>query len=104
MKVAREKAEQWDHRRKMIEQAAKLRKLERENASKQAAQITLERKLKRKLAEARRKQIEDAKNAAEDAKAEIERAAAEAEAVRARTEDARERAAVKNAVEKALLE
>jgi len=36
MKVAKEKAEQWDHRRKMIEQAAKLRRLERENAKKQS--------------------------------------------------------------------
>lgn len=61
MKVAKEKADQWEHRRKMIEQAANLRRLERENARKQSDQISKERELKRKLAEARRKQIEDAK-------------------------------------------
>jgi len=88
----------------MIEQAAALRKLERENARKQSNQMNLERDLRRKLVETRRKQVEEARQAAEDAKEEIVREAAEEESRRARTEDARQRASVKMAVEKALLE
>ena len=104
LKIAKEKADQWAHRKRMIEQAAALRKAERENARKVTTQINLERELRRKLALARRKQVEEARQAAEDAKEEIEKQAALEEARRARTENARQRAAVKAAVEKALLE
>jgi len=45
----------------MIEQAAALRKLERENARKQSNQMNLERDLRRKLVETRRKQVEEAR-------------------------------------------
>lgn len=56
------------------------------------------------MKEVKRKQQLEAKQAAEEARLKVEEEAAKAEEIRKRTEDARERAAVKEAVEKAIAE
>lgn len=88
----------------MIERAARLRALERSqiNNIEQAAGLKIE--MERKLKEVKKRQQEEARKAAEEARWKVEEEAQKAEERRNRTEAARERAAVKAAVEKAILE
>jgi len=102
--TSKEQYEIWLHRRAMMERAARLRKLERLHTQSHEEQERLKTEMEAKLREAKRRQVEEARKAAEEAREEIEEAAEKAREVRQRTEDARQRAAVKAAVEKAILD
>jgi hypothetical protein len=88
----------------MMERAARLRKLERQRATTRNEGERLKSELEQKLRETRRRQADEARKAAEKMKEELEEAEQKRNEIHQRTEDARQRAAVKAAVEKAVLD
>lgn len=108
MKLAYEKRREeydiWQHRKMMIERAAKLRMLEKRRAESGREAERLKIEMEQRLRDVKKRQADEAREAARRAQEEVEEAAEREREYRERTEDARIRAAVKAKVEKAILE
>jgi len=92
------------HRNLMIQRAARLRMLERQRTESRNSQERLKTEMEAKLREAKKRNADEARKAAEAMKEQMEEAELKRNEVHQRTEDARQRAAVKAAVEKAILD
>jgi len=103
-KESYERYEIWMHRQMMMQRAARLRMLERQRTESRNSQERLKTEMEAKLREAKKRNADEARKAAEAMKEQMEEAELKRNEVHQRTEDARQRAAVKAAVEKAILD
>lgn len=87
-----------------MQRAARLRILERQRSESKNSQERLKTEMEAKLREAKKRQSDEARKAAEAMKEQMEEAELKRNEIHQRTEDARQRAAVKAAVEKAILD